>query len=77
MTSPLIIDDPNGTSTVVVAGLRVARWHETFPGEFDPIPGTVVRAGTTFVTVDFDDHGVRRVKPQHLTTWSEPREATR
>ena len=71
----LFIDGPGRDAIPVVPGMRVAYWHETFAGQFDPVPGTVVRAGAKFVTVNFDGTGVRRITPANLTPWDYPPDA--
>lgn len=70
----LTISAPGERPIAAEAGMRVARWHETYPGSFDPVPGTIARVGLKFLTVDFDGTGEHRVLPDNVTPWSEPRE---
>lgn len=76
----LTSDPTTSDSTPISVGSRVARWHQTYATQCDPIPGTVVAVGKRYVTVDFDrltaDDEIRRrrVEPRNLTAWSEPPE---
>lgn len=77
MTNQLTIPGGCGMrETVAEPGMRVAGWHQTFAEQWDPVPGTIKSVGTKYLTVDFDDHGPRRVEPRNVTRWSEPREET-
>lgn len=68
------IDGP-GQSVAAAPGVRVAYWHPTYREQNDPQPGTILRVGRKFLTVDFDGQGQRRITAQNLTPWSEPRDA--
>ena len=60
--------------TEATPGLRVARWHESYREQSDPIPGTVLRVGKKFLTVEYDNGHIGRVEPQNVTLWSEPKD---
>jgi hypothetical protein len=55
-------------------GERVAAWHQTYATQWDPVPGTITNVGRKYLTVDFDDHGPRRIEPRNVTRWSESRD---
>lgn len=72
--SALLIDQPGGSPVPATPGMRVALWHQTYANEWDPVPGTILRVGKKFVTIEWDHGGpASRIEPRKLSPWSEPR----